>query len=60
MAKWTLEGELRRRQHEELMARRRNITPENSFYQKPSLYRAYDVERYVYTKPVGTSHSDNN
>lgn len=51
MSEWTLESELRKKEFAVLMERRRrNRTPENSFYQKPSLYRPYNVERGVYAR----------
>lgn len=51
MSKWTLESELRQREFASLMERRRRSrTPENSFYQKPSLYRPYNMERCVYVR----------
>ena len=51
MSEWTLESELRQKEFAALMERRRrNRTPENSFYQKPSLYRPYNMERCVYAR----------
>ena len=51
MSNWTLSSELRQKEFAALLERRRrNRTPENSFYQKPSLYRPYNVERCVYVR----------
>ncbi len=60
MEKWTLESEQRQREFASLMERRRkNRTPENSFYQKPKVYRGYNVERCVSTRTGIGSYSDN-
>lgn len=57
MSDWTLESELRQKEFADLKERRRrNRTPENSFYQKPSLYRSYNLERCVYV-PADSSSS---
>lgn len=55
MSEWTLESELRKKEFAALMERSlRNRTPENSFYQKPSLYRPYNMERCIYARTAAS------
>lgn len=59
MGNWTLESDQRQQEFAVLMERRRvNRTPQNSFYQKPKVYRGYNVERCVFTRVESCAGSE--